>query len=158
MRVSSQPKVRGPTTCHLVYLTVQIFGALPATTGNPGHMYLRLPYNNFHNRWLNKAAHTLGQADHGIWPWGGEELQPVYDAHTFHFMCMFISLFWGGVYLSLWSLFELCFTYFYSLNTFPLSALRLGDLGVRGRGSMRLNQIMAYLDLAEVKTQIAINM
>lgn len=104
---------------------------------------------NFHNRWLNKATHTntltraVSLTSHGS-DLGGES-QPVYDAHTFRFMS--ISLFCrqvlSGVSLAL---FELCFTYFYSLNTFSP-----GD-------AAGPNQIMAYLDLAEVKTQIAINM
>lgn len=129
-------------TCHLAYLPVQIFG------------FLCLPYLppcsiNFHNRWLNKATHTYTLArpvsltSHGS-DLGGKS-QPVYDAHTFRFMS--ISLFCrevlSGVSLAL---FELCFTYFYSLNTFSPG------------NAAGPNQIMAYLDLAEVKTQIAINM
>lgn len=125
-------------TCHLAYLSLQIFG-VPTPCLLPCSI-------NFHNRWLNKATHIhthtrlVSLTSHGMNFWGGGEgvkSQPVYDAHTFRFMAISLFCFGGSL-----ALFELCLTYFYSLNTF----------------SPQSNQIMAYLPMAEVKTQIAINM
>lgn len=127
-------------TCHLAYLPVQIFGLL------------RLPYLppcsiNFHNRWLNKATHTHLH-DRSAWPamerFGGQVPTRLWCAYIpFYVHKPFCREVLSGVSLAL---FELCFTYFYSLNTFSPG------------NAAGPNQIMAYLDLAEVKTQIAINM